>query len=730
VIRSYRPPPDIVPDWLVNIAALGWRILVTVALGVVLLQVALLLSTVTAAIVISVIAAAVFAPFVAGLRARGWSNLRAAGLVTAGVVAGSIGLVIIAIITFVPYVPQLIDRFQAGLAALTDALAQAGLPEGPNEMIDRLSAQIASALTSVVASIAASIANAASIAILALFTTFFLLLDGTRAWNWTIGFLPPEKRPALTAAGRQALVRVGRYFRGAAVVATIDAVVALVALLILGIPLAGPMAILVFLLGFIPYFGTLIATAALALLTWAAGGLTQAAVIVAIVIAVKVLQARYLDPVISGRNASIHPALVLVVLPIGAMFGGFAGIFIVIPVVAMLVAVNSAVLAALDPGPAEERGGIVPGWLDRLSQWSWRLLVAFAVAALVIAVIASVPILFLPGLFAVFFAATLAPAFTMLVARGQPRTVAALVTTGGTFAVIGLVIGLSLAALVRDGNAIAGAASSGANAIVAGTGLEGLADLPGTYSGAIVGILTGVVTGLVGLGIGVLLFVLLSFFFLRDGGQIWSWILERLPARPRSEIGRAGSEATSILSGYMIGTAAISAFGAATQFAIMFLLGLPLALPLAALSFFGGFIPYIGSLITTGIAFLVTVQVGSTTDIVVMLVFTLVFNIVQGNFVAPLVYGKAVNLHPAIVLLSIPAGAALAGVTGMILVVPLLGVVATTWRTILAAFADEPPSIPPRIPSSEVLVDEPLAGRRPEPGPEEPEAPFEGAPAT
>jgi predicted PurR-regulated permease PerM len=505
-----------------------------------------------------------------------------------------------------------------------------------------------------------------------------------------------------------------------------------VALVILDVPLAGPMAILIFLLGFIPYFGTLIATLALALLTWAANGLTQAAVVIAIVIAVKLLQARYLDPVIAGRNASIHPALVLVVLPIGALFGGFAGIFIVIPVVAMLVAVNSAVLAALDPGPAEQRDAIVPGWLDRLAQWSWRLLVAFAVASLVIAVIASVPMLFLPGLFAVFFAATLAPAFSALVARGQPRTVAALVTTGGTFAVIGLIVGLSLAAVVRDGSSIAGAAVSGAEAIVAGTGAEGLASVAGAYVTAIVGILTGVVAGIIGVAIGVLLIVLLSFFFLRDGGQIWAWILERLPPRPRAEIGRAGSQATAILSGYMIGTAAISAFGAATQFAIMFVLGLPLALPLAALSFFGGFIPYIGSLITTGIAFLVTVQVGSTTDIVVMLVFTLVFNIVQGNFVAPLVYGKAVNLHPAIVLLSIPAGAALAGVTGMILVVPLLGVVATTWRTILAAFADEPPSIPPPIASSETLVGE--AARAPdhriEPGPDEPEAPLEGAPAT
>ena len=73
-----------------------------------------------------------------------------------------------------------------------------------------------------------------------------------------------------------------------------------------------------------------------------------------------------------------------------------------------------------------------------------------------------------------------------------------------------------------------------------------------------------------------------------------------------------------------------------------------------------------------------------------MLVYTLVFNIVQGNFVAPIVYGRAVNIHPAIVLLAIPAGMALAGIAGMFLVVPVIGVIATTWRMALRVFADGP----------------------------------------
>ena len=115
----------------------------------------------------------------------------------------------------------------------------------------------------------------------------------------------------------------------------------------------------------------------------------------------------------------------------------------------------------------------------------------------------------------------------------------------------------------------------------------------------------------------------------------------------------------------------------------MVVLGLPLALPVFVLSFFLCFIPYIGGFISTGIAFLITIAVGSPADIVIMAIWTIVFNLVTGNIVSPIVYGRTVHIHPAIVLVAIPAGAAIAGVLGMFVVVPAIGVVAATWRTVL-----------------------------------------------
>ena len=220
--------------------------------------------------------------------------------------------------------------------------------------------------------------------------------------------------------------------------------------------------------------------------------------------------------------------------------------------------------------------------------------------------------------------------------------------------------------------------------------LSWVADLVSTISGGALDAVLAFAAMPAGLVLVGTLTCILTFFFLRDGVMAWRWATRMLAGWRRTEVDAAGTRAAGVLGGYMIATGVISAFGAATQLVIMAILGIPLALPLAVLAFFGGFIPYIGSFITTGIAFLVTVAVGSPTDIAVMAIFTIVFNIVQGNFVAPLVYGRAVSIHPAVVLVAIPAGSTIAGIFGMFIVVPLIGVFVAVWRTALFVLGDEP----------------------------------------
>jgi len=334
----------------------------------------------------------------------------------------------------------------------------------------------------------------------------------------------------------------------------------------------------------------------------------------------------------------------------------------------------------------------VPVWLDRLGQWSWRLLVAIGLLAVTIAVVVQVPLVVIPLVLGIVLAATLAPLGARLERRGWSPSRAALAATLGAAAGVVLIVGLTLVSLAGPASdmidqAIAGAGSADTSA---GGNAGVLVSLVETFGSGILSTIASVLSGLSSLAIVLLLSTLLTYYFMRDGDASWRGFLERVEPGRRPLVEAAGSRAFNVLGGYMIGTGAISVFGAATQFLIMTILGIPLALPLAVLAVFGGFIPYIGSLITTGLAFLVTVAYGDPTAIAIMAIFTLVFNIVQGNVVAPLVYSRVVSLHPAVVLVAIPAGNTIAGVIGMFLVVPFLGVVAAVWRTVLRVLDPEP----------------------------------------
>jgi putative heme transporter len=680
-----RPAPTgraLVPRWLDRLAAFGWRFLVVLAFGLVILALAITLSTVTASVVVAVIVATTFQPYVTALRGRGWAPTKAAALVCVAAVAIIGGTVVLVVLALVPAIADVLAAIDAGLATFRSTLADVPVPSEVIAGIQQVAGGIEDWVTAAIASAVGSVASVVTVAFLGGFLTFFLLQDGEKAWAWMVSGTSGWRRESLTASGRDALDLVGGYLRGTAVMAATDALSEFVFLAILGVPLAGPLAVIVLLGGLIPYVGPVLATAVIVLVTWATNGLTDVVILLALIAITNVIQRRYLAPLIYPRTIDIHPAFVLIALPIGAALGGFLGLVAALPVVAVVLTTSRAIVTALALAPgAADSGGTVPVWLDRLAQWSWRSLVVTVVLLVGVAAVATVPSVILPIVLATVLAATLEPAAEALRRRGLNRSVAAATVTVGAFTIAVAVLALTLASMVGPLQDIV-ATSTGA-ADQPDLKVLGLAGLVGALGSGMLQSVAGFITGLAGFVIALSLGAVLTFFFLRDGPALWDRAISGLAPTQRQQLQGAGKGATDVLGGYMVGTGAISVFGAVTQFVIMVLLGIPLALPLAVLSFFGGFVPYIGGFITTGFAFLVTVATGSQTDIIIMGIFTVVFNIVQGNIVAPLVYGKAVNLHPAVILLAIPAGSALAGILGMFLVVPFLGVVASTWRTVL-----------------------------------------------
>jgi predicted PurR-regulated permease PerM len=717
----------LVPGWLQRLAANGWRILVTLALALVLVWIAVELATVSAAILVALIIAATFAPYARRLRGRGWDRTRAAAVVSLVALAGAVAVFGLLIWAFAPYLRDLIEAMRLGAQALADWLVDIGAPPEAAALVALLVDGMRAALTGIVADLVGPIATLVTALILGGFLTFFLLQDGDRAWTWAVSPLQGWRAEAITASGRVALERVGGYLRGTAILAATDGISDFVFLTLLGVPLAAPLAVLVFVGAFVPYVGGFITTSVLVLVTLATNGPTDVLILLGLILVMNLIQGNVMAPMIYGKALDVHPALVLVALPVGAALFGVLGLFAALPTLAFVLAFAPAVVYALDRDPSKrsDEPRMVPFWLDRLGQWSWRGLIVMGMVFVLVQAVIRVPFVVVPVVLAVVLAATLHPTVSTLAARGWGRGRAALAVVAGTVLLVIVAVVVTIMTMIGPLTEMVDTATDGAEDLT-GEGV-GLVEFVRSLGDGLLATAAAVIADLAGLAVVLLLATLLTFYLLRDGEAGGRRALRRLREPRRVSLTAAGERAAGVLGGYMVGTAIISAFGAASTAVLMVILGLPLALPIAVLSFFVGFIPYLGGFIGTALAFLVTVAVGDQSDIVIMFIWTIVFNIVQGNFVTPLVYGKTVSLHPAIVLLAVPAGNEIAGIIGMFLVVPFFGVVAVTWRSVLHIFDPDdepdssvssgaPPDPHPAPPDRLADPPDPLGAAQPAPG--------------
>jgi len=711
VTASVPADPVVIPGWLRRTGALSWRLLAIAGLAAVTIWLSVVLGTVTVSVLLALVVAASFAPLVGSLRARGWSKTASSAAATA--LFFLIGVIILLVIALavVPDLISMVGAIQSGVAELRAELEGVSVPPEVGAQLQQVADGIRAWLGTALGNVVGVVASVVTVAILSLILTFFVLNDGERGWVWLLQITTESKRERIDASGRDALERVGGYLRGTAILSAARAGAYAVFLVALGVPHVLPLAVFVVLGGFIPYVGPFLAMAAVLLAALGSVGPQATLVLLVLMLIANGIVNNFLRPIVYGRSVHLHPAIVIIAIPAGAAVAGIIGVFAAIPVTAFAVAIGGAVVDALEPdtGPRSDR--LVAGWIDRLAQWSWRVLAAIGVIAVGIFVIAQAPIVIIPVVFALIIAASVAPVARALSRRGWGNSRAAATAVGGTFLL--LLAMIFVAAIQIAGPAVdaANEAIAGASALKddAGGTLAWVESLTQTLGGNLLATIRTVLEVIAAIGVVLLLSALLAFYFLRDGSRGWAKVIQGAADWRRVALDRAGRDAVDILGGYMFGTAIISAVGAISQLAIMLILGLPYAVPVAILSFIACFIPYYGGFITTGLAFLIAVGTGTPTQIAIMFVYTIVFNLIQGNVVTPLVYNRAVNLHPAIVLLAIPAGAAVAGVAGMFLAVPILAVIAATWRTVLYVLDDQPTAsrfVPP--PPDQAATFEPM----------------------
>lgn len=173
--------------------------------------------------------------------------------------------------------------------------------------------------------------------------------------------------------------------------------------------------------------------------------------------------------------------------------------------------------------------------------------------------------------------------------------------------------------------------------------------------------------------VGFVLALVLAFFFLKDGPQFYRWVIGLLPRRHRPTGEVLIRSAWNTLGGYLRGASLLGLLESVVIGLAMALTGASLVVPVMVLTFLGAFIPLVGATVAGVLAVLITLASAGLGPAAIVAVVAIVVQQLDSDLLAPWVYGKELDLHPAVILLSIVTGTALFGIAGTLLAVPVVG---------------------------------------------------------
>jgi predicted PurR-regulated permease PerM len=181
--------------------------------------------------------------------------------------------------------------------------------------------------------------------------------------------------------------------------------------------------------------------------------------------------------------------------------------------------------------------------------------------------------------------------------------------------------------------------------------------------------------------------VILTFFMLRDGDRFTDWALQQAPANRRNRLRAAADRGWQVLGSYLRGAALLGIVEAVLIGLTLLIGGGGLVLPVMILTFVAAFVPIIGAITAGVVAVLVALVTGGLGTAVAVGVVALVVQQLDNDLLSPWIYGRALALHPVVILLSVVAGGALFGIAGTLLAVPTVAVGVNT----LKAYRAQPP---------------------------------------
>lgn len=338
----------------------------------------------------------------------------------------------------------------------------------------------------------------------------------------------------------------------------------------------------------------------------------------------------------------------------------------------------------------------VDRWHDgfgRAATRSAQLLLVLAVVVIVAYLGVTLRLVVVPVLIAVLIAAAASP-LVDLIARRAPRVVAVWTTLLGGLLVlggVGYLVGDSVADQwdeLRDGalqgfDQLTTYVESGPLGLPAVDMDEIVAQLEQALQGSAVqaGAITGA-TQVAQVVTGIVLALVVLFFLLKDGRVIWAFFREQLPEREHHRFDLVGTRSSNVMGGYVRGTATVAFVDAVGIGIGLLIVGVPLALPLALLTFVAAFIPIVGAVGAGAVAVLVALVSNGPIDALIVLGIVILVQQIESNFLQPVLMGRYLSLHPLVILLALAAGSIVAGVIGAILAVPFAAV---AWAAVQAS---------------------------------------------
>jgi len=358
--------------------------------------------------------------------------------------------------------------------------------------------------------------------------------------------------------------------------------------------------------------------------------------------------------------------------------------------------------------PRPHGDAAMPGWYRTAGAASWRFLAIAGAVAVVIYALVHLRVIVLPIIVAVLASTLLLPIVSWLKEHRVPDGLAAALAMLGAVLVLAAVataVAPSLGSQLGDLRSQAEDGVRQATDQLAKSpfnlserelrdrvdeGLQRLRENSGPLarglgSGAV--LLGEVLTGLI-------VAVLLCFFLLKDGAEMWAWVLRLVRKGSRDDAHEVGTRVYTALAGYVRGIAMVGFVDAILIAIALVIIGVPLVVPLAVITFFAAFVPLIGAFVAGLLAVLVALVSGGLLDAALVLGAIILVQQVEGHLLYPLLMSRAVHLHPAVIVVALGAGGILAGIVGVFLAVPVAGVV-----SVVLQYAQDRP--PPETPLSE-----------------------------